>query len=93
VEGKPLPEDLIQEEAAHRSHEIWYQQQKLTLVTKPPIPKLGLTLTEKIHNAIYNRESITEGEGLSLYEHLNPAQEAFLEAANADLSEGDDPGV
>src|SRR5437763_1520381 len=24
VDGKPLPEDLIQQEAAHRSHEIWY---------------------------------------------------------------------
>ena len=82
VDGKPLPKNLVQQEAAHRSHEIWYQQQKLTLVTDPPIPELGLKLTQKIHQAIYDADSIT----VSLWQHLNPAQDEFLAAANADLT-------
>ena len=83
VNGEPLPKDLIAQEAAQRSHEVWYHQQKLTLVTKPAIHELGYKLAQKIHQAIYDADSITVG----LWEHLHPTQDEFLAAANADLTE------
>jgi len=83
VKGEPLPKELTTLEAAQRSHEIWYQQQKLALITEQPIPQLGLKLTEKIWQAIYRADSITVG----LYQHLHPAQEEFLAAANKYLTD------
>ena len=52
------------------------------LITEQPIPQLGLKLTEKIWQAIYHAD---RDEGL--YQHLHPAQEEFLAAANKYLTD------
>jgi hypothetical protein len=83
VKGEPLPKELIELEAAQRSNELWYQQRKLALVTEQPIPQLGLELTEKIWQAIHRADRIK----VSLYQHLNPAHEEFIAAANKYLTD------
>jgi hypothetical protein len=80
--GKPLEGAAIGREAAQRSHDLWHQQTKLSLVaTEEATGQRALMLTEAFMTALFQRKLI----GGDLLKYLEPLQEDFLEAARSEL--------
>jgi hypothetical protein len=79
--GERLEGDAIDREAHLRNQELWYMQQKLAMVADQPVRDSALALTNRMYEATYHRERITEG----LWQYLNPAQQEFLAAVREDL--------
>lgn len=80
--GEVLNDDAdIEHERHMRNHDVWYHQTRINLVMPKPVREAALALTNRIYEATFHPDRVAS----NLWQYIEPAQTAFLDAARRDL--------